>query len=271
MASWEARLTDRNAAANHAGGAASALVWLRSWVYLIAFVTWTTIIALGMLPGLARAGGAMTVIRTWARGVMVLARVIVGIRCRIEGLENLPRGACIIASQHQSAFETYRFFIELPHAAIILKRELVAIPVLGWYMRRAGLIAIDRSAGVQAMRQALRATKAALAQGRQVVIFPEGTRTPPGVVRAYRPGIAALYRHARVPVIPVALNSGYCWGKTRVLKYSGTVTMRYLPALAEGLEKEEVLSELRRVIADADEHLPPPFPEQPPAVRSALA
>jgi 1-acyl-sn-glycerol-3-phosphate acyltransferase len=270
MADCDAGLTDRNAAASHAGGAVGALTWLRSWVYLIAFVLWTTLVALGMLPGLACAAGAMGVIRTWARGVMVLARAIVGIRCRVEGLEHLPRGACVVASQHQSAFETYRFFIELPHAAMVLKRELVAIPVLGWYMRRAGLIAIDRGAGLSAMRQTLRAARAALAAGRQVVIFPEGTRTPPGVVRAFRPGVAALYRHAGVPVIPVVLNAGCCWGKTRVLKVPGTITMRYLPALKTGLGKEEVLSELRAVITREAEHLPPPFAVRR-AVRSALA
>ena len=176
---------------------------------------------------------------------MVLARTIAGVDCRIEGHEHIPPGSCIIASQHQSSFETYRIFLEVPHPVFVLKRELVAIPVIGWYMARAGLVPIDRSAGAAAMRQMLRAARAAVERGDQIVLFPEGTRVPPGERRPYHPGIVALYQHCGVPVVPCALNSGPFWGKTRILKRPGTITLRFLPPLPEGLGKEEMLDQLR--------------------------
>jgi 1-acyl-sn-glycerol-3-phosphate acyltransferase len=224
------------------------VVWLRSWIYLAAFLVWTVVASVVMLPSLVHRTWTLVAIRTWVRGIMVLARTIAGIDCRVEGHANLPPGPCIIASQHQSSFETYRIFLEVPHPVFVLKRELVAIPIIGWYMARGGLVPIDRGAGAAAMRKMLRAAKAAVTRGDQIVLFPEGTRVPPGEQRPYQPGIVALYQFCGVPVVPCALDSGMLWGKTRILKKPGTITIRFLPALPDGLEKDEMLALLRKRI-----------------------
>lgn len=192
----------------------------------------------------------------WVRGVMVLARTIAGIRAVTLGRENLPTGACIVAAQHQSSYETYRLFLELDEPVFILKRELMFIPIVGWFISRIGLIGIDRGAGAGAMRKVLRGAQAALDAGRQVIIFPEGTRTESGVVRPYRPGVAALYAHCDAPIIPMALNSGYFWGKTRILKRPGTIIFRFLPPLAPGQGKNSMLADLRERIDSASSEMP---------------
>lgn len=237
------------------------ITYLRSWIYLVAFLTWTLAAGIVGLPSLLKYDWTVAFIRVWIRGIMTLARVLVGINCRILGKEHLPdggQGGCIVAAQHQSSFETYRLFLELARPVFILKRELIWIPLVGWYMARAGFISIDRGAAGAAMRKMLRATKAALENGRQVLVFPEGTRVLPGETRPYRPGIAALYAYCTAPVIPMALNSGYLWGKTRVLKLPGEITFQFLPALPEGLDKEGLLTELRTRLEAASAQLPKP-------------
>lgn len=228
------------------------VTWLRSWAYLFAFLAWTIFASVGMLPLLVRRSWTLVAIRTWVGGIMVLARVIARIDCRVVGREHIPSGPCIIAAQHQASYETYRVFLEIERPVLVLKRELTWIPIIGWYMARGGLVPIDRSAGAGAMRKMLRAAEAALARGDQIVLFPEGTRVLPGVYRAYQPGIAALYSYCKVPVIPMALNSGVLWGKTRILKRPGTIVMKFLPALPERLGKQEMLDTLRARIEGAD-------------------
>ena len=218
---------------------------VRSWIYLVAFLTWTVLCCVGFVPLLITRPTALMAIRGWVSGIMALARWIARIDSRTEGREHIPPGPCIIAAQHQASYETFRVFLELEHPVLVLKRELTWIPFIGWYMYRTGMVPIDRGRGVSAMRKMLRAAEAAVKRGDQLVIFPEGTRTPAGVSVPYRPGVAALYSHCKVPVVPMALNSGRLWGKTRVLKLPGTITFRFLPALPAGLKKDEMLAELR--------------------------
>ena len=232
-----------------------AMVWLRSWLYLVFFLLWTVFSAIVLLPTLITPRWTLHGIRFWIGGIMVLARVIAGIRCRVLGLEHVPPGACIIAAEHQSSFETYRLFMDLEHPIFILKRELTWIPFIGWYMTRAGFVAIDRGAGAGAMRKMLRATQVALEAGHQVVVFPEGTRVPFGEKRPYQPGIAALYNQCDVPMIPMALNTGYFWGKTRILKIPGEIIFRFMPALPRGLDRDGLLATLRTTFEAADSRL----------------
>lgn len=234
----------------------SLATWMRSWAYLITFVTWSIIAGLGFSPLLVTRTTSLIAIRAWVRGIMVLARCVAGIKYTALGREHIPDGPFILAAQHQAAYETFRVFLELKRPILVLKRELTWIPIIGWYMGRGGLIAIDRSAGAGAMRKILRAADAALARGDQLVIFPEGTRVPPGVSWPYQPGIAALYAHCRVPVVPMALNTGVLWGKTRILKRPGRIVFRFLPPLPEGLSKRAVLDELRTRIESADLSVP---------------
>ncbi len=223
-------------------------VHIRSWIYLFAFVAWTVCASLAFLPFLVSRRTTVGAIRLWVRGVQTLARVITHITFRSEGRENIPHGPCIVAAQHQASFETYAMFLEFARPIFVLKRELIYIPVIGWYMQRAGLVHIDRGAGASAMRKMMREAQAALEAGHQVIIFPEGTRVKPGASVPYKPGIAALSTHCDAPVIPMALNSGYFWGKTRILKRPGEIVFRYLPALPRGLPRDELLAELRRRI-----------------------
>ncbi len=229
----------------------SLLIWLRSWVYLVVFLLWTLGVGVCFLPTLITRRTALIGVRTWIGGIMVLGRVICGISCRVLGKEHVPTGACIIAAEHQSSFETYRLFKDLEHPIFILKRELTWIPIVGWYMTRAGFVPIDRGAGAGAMRKMLRATEAALKAGHQVIVFPEGTRVPYGEKRPYQPGIAALYNQCDVPMIPMALNTGYFWGKTRILKIPGEIVFRFLPVLPRGMNRDTLLSELRRQFDEA--------------------
>jgi 1-acyl-sn-glycerol-3-phosphate acyltransferase len=232
------------------------LIQVRSWAYLFSFLTWTIAVSISCLPALLKRRWALVIARMWVRGVMNLAKTVAGIDCLTLGREHVPQGACVIAAQHQSSYETYRLFLEVDQPVFILKRELTLIPIIGWFMSRIGLIGIDRSAGAGAMRKVLRETQAALDAGRQVIIFPEGTRTEPGVVKPYRPGIAALYAHCSVPIIPMALNSGYFWGKTRILKQPGTIVFHFLPPLTPGQDKDTMLKDLRARIDSAASEMP---------------
>jgi 1-acyl-sn-glycerol-3-phosphate acyltransferase len=234
----------------------SPITWMRSWLYLVAFVTWTIIATTCFLPLLVTRRLALVAIRGWAGGIMGLARTIAGISYTAVGREHIPDGPFILAAQHQASYETYRVFLELKRPVLVLKRELTWIPLVGWYMAAAGMIAIDRSAGASAMRKVMSAADEALARGDQLVIFPEGTRVPPGEDWPYQPGIAALYSHCHVPVIPMALNTGILWGKTRILKCPGRIVFRFLPPLPEKLSKQQVLDELRTRIRSADLSVP---------------
>lgn len=239
------------------------MIRLRSWIYLFAFLAWTLFCCLLCLPLVVSQKTTLAGVKIWVRGIMVLARVIVGITCRVEGREHVPDGPCIIAAQHQASFETYRLFLDVRHPVFILKRELSWIPFIGWYMYRIGLVPIDRAAGAAAMRKVLRAAQKSLGQGKQVVIFPEGTRLPAGVRRPYQPGVAALYAHCDAPMIPLALNSGHTWGKTRLLKIPGEIVFRFLPPLPRGMDRDTMLAELQRRLEAAAETLPnnKPYPK----------
>lgn len=231
---------------------------LGSWIYAIAFPLWTAAVAIICVPLLVTRTSTMFVIHNWERGVEFLARTLVGITFRAEGRENIPPGPCIIAAQHQSSFETYRMFLEVPHPVFVLKQELTRIPFVGWYIKRAGLVPIDRGGYAAAMRRMMRAAEAAIARGGQIIIFPEGTRTAPNTRREYLPGVAGLYKHLKVPVVPMALNTGYFWGKSRIRKDPGEIVFRYLPPLYPGLDRDQFLTELRARIESAAAELAPP-------------
>jgi len=238
---------------------------LRSAAFNGAFFLFTALaglVCLPLLPLLDRAG-RLALLAWWAERVLGLLRVMAGITVRVTGREHLPEaGPALIAAKHQSAFDTIVWFTLLPRPAYVLKRELLWIPIYGWYARAAGMIAVERTAGAAAMRHLLRAGEAALAEARQVVIFPEGTRTLPGERRTYQPGIAALYARSGLAVIPVATDSGRCWGRRAFHKRSGTITVAVLPPIPPGLDRETMLARLEAAIeAETDRLLasaPPP-------------
>ncbi len=178
--------------------------------------------------------------------VWSLCRTI-GVTLRVSGREHLPAsGAALIAAKHQSAFDTLIWFTLVPDVAYVMKKELFRLPFYGWFARRAPMIGVDRAAGGKAMRQMMRDARDVAQEGRQIVIFPEGTRTAPGQRIPYQPGIVALASTLNLPVIPVATNSGEIWGRRDFLKRPGTLEIRVLPPLA--VPRGELLEKLEQTI-----------------------
>ncbi len=191
----------------------------------------------------------------WARTVTRLMRLVCGLDYRIVGREHMPRGPAIFALKHQSAWETIAFLEIAPPVAVVLKRELLLIPVYGWYMRRLGMVPIDRKAAGAAIREMLRRAKDATVRGRSIMIMPEGTRVAPGRTGRYNPGVAALYTTLGLPVVPVALNSGLFWGRRSLLLRPGTVTLEFLEPLRPGMDRKVFMALLQERIETASERL----------------
>lgn len=228
---------------------------LRSLLFQIAFFVTTAVLCLLYIPLLLLPRqGIVKAVLFWSYAVMFLLRTIVGLTWKVEGRENLPRGAFLVASKHQSAWETIVFNIIFHDPALVMKQELARLPLWGLYAKFAGHIAIDRKGGAATLRSMTVAAKAALAQGRPVVIFPQGTRVPAGIQSSnfpYQPGVAALYGALNVPVLPVALNSGLFWRRSPFSKKPGCITVQFLPPLAPHLDKRRVLAELAEKIETA--------------------
>ena len=191
----------------------------------------------------------------WARALLWLMRVVCGLGCRVMGNTALPPGRVIFALKHQSAWETIAFPALAPPISGVLKRELLVIPIYGWYMRRLGMMPIDRAAGGGAIRELLRRAKDETTRGRSIMIMPEGTRLPPGRAGRYHPGVAALYTHLGLTVVPVAVNSGLYWGRRSLLIRPGTVTMEYLEPIPPGMDRKAFMALLQERIEAASERL----------------
>ncbi|NKD45072.1 1-acyl-sn-glycerol-3-phosphate acyltransferase [Haematospirillum jordaniae] len=226
------------------------LVVLRSLVFNIFYVIWTIAIGIVLMPLLLVPGRrSMLAARWWAYGLVFGARFLCGIRWREEGREHLPQGPCIIMSKHQSTWETLYFPMVLGKPVYVLKKELLSVPIVGWHMRKSGMIAIDRKAGATAMKVMLRGVEEALGRESQIILFPEGTRTQTTEYMPFQPGAAALYSRfgKSVPVVPVALNTGMFWARSSFMRYPGEIVVRYLPPVPHGLDRET----FNRTIEDA--------------------
>jgi 1-acyl-sn-glycerol-3-phosphate acyltransferase len=181
----------------------------------------------------------------WARISLRALTLLCGIRVEVSGAETLPRaGPGLIAAQHQSAFDTLVWLTLLPRPAYVLKRELLKLPLLGPLLIPSGFIAVDRAGGVAALRKMVADCRHAIAAGRQIVIFPEGTRVPAGQRRVVQPGVVALALALDLPVIPVATNSGLFWGRAAFNKYPGQLKIKVFPPLPRGTRRADVLRQL---------------------------
>jgi 1-acyl-sn-glycerol-3-phosphate acyltransferase len=194
-------------------------------------------------------------IRSNSRRTLWLLRVICGIKVEWRGLDNIPGGACIVACKHQSVWETVALYTVLPDPVYILKRELMWIPLFGWYMWKAGHVAIDRSAGLAALARMTMQARQRLARSCQLVIFPEGTRRPPGAEPVYKPGVAYLYGKAGVPCVPLALNSGLFWPRRSLLRRPGTILVEALAPIEPGLDRQIFFARLQNVLEEATARL----------------
>lgn len=206
----------------------------------------------------------------WARSNIWLQEKIVGTKFEMSGVENLPAGSYILAPKHQSFFDAYAFLPWVPDALYILKRELMWIPLFGWYILKMSMIPVDRGSRSKALKQAVRLAKERMAEReRQLIIYPEGTRRPPGAEPSYKWGIVELYVRLDIPVVPIAHVAGLYWPRRKFLRFPGTIKARVLPPIPPGLGKEEFLERLiAETEAVCDELLidaanapnPPPLP-----------
>lgn len=225
---------------------------IRSAIYQLLFLSWTLLIALSFLPLLAAPRHLMqrgAVL--WLAGNRLLQHWVLGLSFDIRGRENLPPGPVLIAAKHQSAWDTMIFHHLVEDPAFILKKELLSLPFIGWYLSKSGQVPIDRKAGMKALKLMVDGARRAIADGRQVIIFPEGHRHPPGVAGEYHSGVALLYASLGVPVVPVALNSGLFWGRNAFLRHSGRITLEILPAIPGGMERRVFMAELQNRIETA--------------------
>lgn len=187
--------------------------------------------------------------QAWAYASLFFAHWVGGMKMEVRGRENRLPAPAIFACKHQSAWETLALTILLQKPLFVLKKELLFMPLFGLFLWRVGSVPINRSAGASAIKELVRETRKRLEEGHSIIIFPEGTRTSAdNNDPEYMPGVSALYSQLDVPIVPVALNSGVCWGRKAFFKRPGTITIEFLPALPAGMHKKEFLPALKQRI-----------------------
>jgi 1-acyl-sn-glycerol-3-phosphate acyltransferase len=192
---------------------------------------------------------------TWGRVSVWLLRVVCGTRIELRGLENLPKGALIVAAKHQSTWETFALLKLFDDFTFIVKRELMWIPIFGWCMWKGGMIPVDRGAGSKVLEEMTARARQEIRSGRQLIIFPEGTRRAPDAEPRYKYGVAHLYAEVGVPCVPVALNSGLFWPRRAFLRLPGTIVAEFLPPIMPGLDKDAFFRRLQDDIETATARL----------------
>lgn len=199
---------------------------------------------------------AYAIPKAWARSSNWLFAKVNGTHFEIEGLENIPKsGGYILAPKHQSFWDTYALLPWLNDPVYILKRELMWIPLFGWYLWKQRMIPVNRGARGKVMLEVLKRTRIEMAAGRQLIIYPEGTRRPPGAAPEYKYGIARMYRDLGVPVVPVAMHPGLFWPRRQTLRYPGHFKVRILPAIQPGLEPDVFFKRLVEETEKASDEL----------------
>lgn len=249
------------------------MIALRALAFNVAFYLNTAAFMIASIP-LFLTPRRITIksLLVWGKVTRCLHRLIVGARVELRGTENLPQGACLVASKHQSAWDTCVLPSFFADPAIVLKRELTWIPLYGWFIHKFGMISLNRGGGAAAMRALREAAKREAANGRQILIFPEGTRKVPGAEPDYKPGVALLYNELGLPCLPVALNSGLFWPRRKAMRYPGTIIVEFLPPIPPGLARREFIKRLEEAIETATNRLvaetarspgaPPTIPSQ---------
>lgn len=204
---------------------------------------------------LAPRKNAFAIPKNWARSNHWLMEKVVGTTFTVEGLENIPEGGYILAPKHQSLWDTYALLPWLDDPVYILKRELMWIPIFGWYVARQKMIPVDRGARGKVMVKVMERAKEEMAAGRQLIIYPEGTRRPAGAEPAYKYGIARIYRDLDVPVVPVAMHPGLFWPRRKFLRFPGHFKVRILPPIEPGLDPDVFYETLVEKLEKASDEL----------------
>ena len=191
---------------------------------------------------------AIRALQLWARSSLWWLKVLCNIRIEVRGREHIPVGAALVAGKHHSLWETFAILPLLDDPCMVLKRELILIPLFGWFGLKFRMIAVERSAGSTALRNLIKRGKEEVARGRQIVIMPEGTRRAPDDPPDYKPGAAALYGQLGVPCVPFGLNAGVFWPRRKFLRTPGTVILEFLQPIPAGLKRGEFQSRLEAAI-----------------------
>jgi 1-acyl-sn-glycerol-3-phosphate acyltransferase len=228
----------------------------------IIFVIWlyATMAAVGValwIPVMIDDRHVWTALRAWTRATLWGLRWIVGARVRFEGLEHAPKGGALVAMKHQSMLDTMAPSLFLDKPVFVFKKELGDMPVMGAYLKR-NQIGVDRGGHAKALKSVVRGAREAVSKGRQVVIFPEGTRQHLDAAPDYKPGIAAMYKDLNLPVTPVALNTGLIWKPKGIMRSPGDVTIRLLPPIPPGLSRDDFMQRLEQAIEQESQALLPP-------------
>ncbi|MGA8901513.1 lysophospholipid acyltransferase family protein [Bradyrhizobium sp.] len=228
------------------------VIFLRSLIYNVLFYLLLVFWLIVAIPTFLMPRAAiLTVARCWASQSTWLLRAVCNVKVEYRGVEKIPKGPLLVASKHQSMWETFALLLFFDQPLYILKRELTLIPFFGWYLIKAGMVAVDRRAGGRALLKMVRQASEEVRRGRQLIIFPEGTRRPAGAPAQYKPGVAQLYSSCRGNCLPVALNSGLFWPRRTFMRYPGTLVVEFLDLVPPGLPRDEFLARVSTVIEDA--------------------
>ena len=256
------------------------MIVLRSLLYAAAFyVTTGLFLVFGVWLLLTPRSFAMAVLAAHGRTCVWLLKVICGTNLEVRGRENLPNSACLVVAKHQSAWDTFALVPLLRDPAIVLKDELKWIPLYGWFCIKFGHILVKRDKAASALKAMIRDARRRAANGREIVIFPEGTRTVPGAEPDYKTGYVALYEGLGLPAVPVALNSGLYWPRRSFRRYPGTIIVEFLEPLPPGLARAEFRARLESAIETASARLiaeaaaspnPPPVPVARTAAKAEI-
>lgn len=231
------------------------MYFIRSIIFIAVWFFWTLIWGILCSPTLILPSGHFVFLMTgklWSYITLLLLRLICGIKHKVHGKENIPNKPFIVASKHQSAWETIFFLCLFKNAVFIMKKELTNIPIYGWYLQKMFMIIIDRKNGMQALKQVKAGVKKAIEMGHTVIIFPEGTRTKPGNHIQYKSGIKFLHDAKIAPIVPIALNSGKHWINGSILKIPGTIHVKILNTINSN---ECFLEKLQHKIDSESENL----------------
>lgn len=187
-------------------------------------------------------------LQTWARSSLWWLKVIVGTKVEVRGHDKIPHGPVLLVGKHQSLWDTFAILPLVDDPAMVLKRELTYIPLFGWFALKFQMLAVDRGAAAAALRKLVGDAQEKVAQGRQIVIFPEGTRVAPGAKPDYKPGAAALYMKLDVPTVAFGLNSGLYWPRRQYIRYPGTIIIQFADPIAKGLDRRAFTKQIQSKI-----------------------
>jgi 1-acyl-sn-glycerol-3-phosphate acyltransferase len=233
-----------------------AVLHARSLIfYPVFYLNWALFLVLGSWLLLGPRRWAMAGLAAHGRVTVWLLRVICGTKMEVRGHVKLLPGPVIVAVKHQAAWDTFALISLMRDPALVMKAELLSIPLYGAFCKKFELIPIQRELGPSALRQMVREARIRASQGREIVIFPEGTRKSLGALPDYKPGILFLYQDLKLPVCPVAVNSGAFWPRHSYLRYPGTIVAEFLDPIPPGLPRQEFMNRLQSAIEGASNEL----------------